>query len=73
MPAPSPTAQTPVELVGGPYDGETWHVPEHCAEFYGDHPDATQRIHYRYCPHASARLSKTAFIHAQITHDLYAR
>lgn len=62
------TATTVVELIGGPFDGETWNVPAHCLSL--ESPNDTS---YRYCPHASARLGKPCFIHHTLQHDLYAR
>ena len=72
-PGPHLVLQT-VHLLGGPLDGSRMPTPVDCIEFYSD-PGSTgaRRHHYRYCPHASARLDKPCFIHATIAHDLYAR
>lgn len=67
--APGPfTATQTVELIGGPYDGETWNVPTHCIEL--ESPDGTG---YRYNPYATALFGKTCFTHHTLSYDLHAR
>lgn len=68
------TATLTVELIGGPFDGDKMVIAVGCSAFHSD-PDTNGRCsyHYRYCPHASARLGKDCFIDAHVQHDLYAR
>ena len=69
------TATQVTHLIGGRLDGINVPLPEHCSEFYAHPKPTVQQLedHYRYCPHASARLNKPCFIHSSLAHDLYAR
>ncbi len=61
-------ASVQVNLIGGPECGSAMNLGEACHQI--DLPDGS---HYRYCPHASARLGHETFLHSTLDAYLYAR
>lgn len=67
------TATQTTHIIGGPLDGTPFDIPAGCIEFYADPgPEGIRRLHYRYCPFASARFGKDCFIYASIAFDFFA-